>query len=451
MRGPEPVPVVSRRGLLVATGGLAGLAGVAGVAGLGPAAHSAGAGRDPDLMDAACANDWMSALYDVVWVEGPSPTNAARIYNYSALAMYEAVACVSTSLRSLGGQLTGLGRLPQLPPARVDTPAILCGAVSAVAAHLFANASAGSRQRLADTLTSQVAARRTAGVPLGVVDISVEHGRRVGRSLVAWMVSDGQAGTVGRSYVPPVGADKWRPTPPNFGIAIEPYWSEVRPMVLQSADEVVPLPHVPFSTEPGSPFWEQAMHTYQVEEATTAEQRAIALYWRDNPITSGLPSGHWMNLVGSVSRQHALTLSQTVEAYARAGVALHDAFLNCWTWKYRFNLLRPVSYVQAYIDPAWVTNVNTPQFPEYTSGHSVASRAVSTVLTDLLGDLPFVDTARAVPGQPSRSFDSFHQAADMAAMSRLYGGIHFLMGIENGKAQGDQIGALVINRLQTRS
>jgi hypothetical protein len=192
------------------------------------------------------------------------------------------------------------------------------------------------------------------------------------------------------------------------------------------------------------------MLTYQTEKATTEEQRAIALYWRDNPLTSGLPSGHWMNIVREVSQQHGLTLSQTVEAYARAGVALHDAFLNCWTWKYHYNLLRPVSYVHEHIDPTWVTNVNTPQFPEYTSGHSVASRAASTVLTDLLGGLAFVDTAIAVTGQPSRSFDSFHQAADMAAISRMYGGIHYLMGIDNGKDQGDQIGALVVGRLRTR-
>jgi hypothetical protein len=438
-------PVVSRRGLLLGAGGVAGLA----AAGQPFAAYSVDV-RDPDLMSSACANDWFLSLYDVVWAEGPSPTNAARIYNYCTLAMYEAVAPHSASLRSMAGQLTALGKLPQPPPGRVDVPCILAGAVSTVADHLFATATAPSRQRLADTFSAQVAARRAAGVPLGVVDVSVEHGRRLGKALSAWISSDGYAGIVGRPYTPPVGPDKWRPTPPNFGTAIEPYWSEIRPMVLHGAAEVAPVPHIPFSTEPGSPFWEQAMLTYQTEEATTDEQRAIALYWRDNPITSGLPSGHWLNVVREVSQQHALSLSQTVEAYARTGVALHDAFLNCWTWKYRYNLLRPVTYVQAYIDPAWVTNVNTPQFPEYTSGHSVGSRAASTVLTDLLGDLPFVDTARAVTGQPTRSFTSFHQAADMAAISRLYGGIHYLMGIENGKAQGDQIGALVIDRLQTR-
>jgi hypothetical protein len=450
MRGPSS-RLVSRRGLILGAAGLStGLAATGGLTlGLATSAFAADA-RDPEVMSPECANDWLLALYDVVWAEGPSPTNAARIYNYCALAMYEAVAPHTTTLRSLGGQLNGLGMLPKPPKGRVDAPCVLGGAVATVADHLFTAASGPSRQRLADTMTGQLASRRAAGVPLGVIDVSTEHGRRIGRSLVAWMSTDGQAATVGRPYTPILGPDKWRPTPPNFGIAIEPYWSEVRPMVLRGAAEVAPVPHVAFSTEPGSPFYEQAMHTYVTEESTTADQRAIALYWRDNPVTSGLPSGHWMSVVREVSQQHGLSLSQTVEAYARAGVALHDAFLNCWTWKYRYNLLRPVTYVHQHIDPAWVTNVNTPQFPEYTSGHSVASRAVSTVLTELLGQRSFVDTARAVPGQPSRTFGSFHEAADMAAISRLYGGIHYLMAIENGMAQGDEIGALVVDRLQTR-
>lgn len=446
MNRPAYAPALTRRELLLGAGGLTGMLIVG-----QPLVAFAADERDPDRMAPDCANDWFLALYDVVWAEGPSPTNAARIYNYCAIAMHEAVAPQSATLQSLAGQLTALPTLPTAPRGRVDVPSMLSGAVVTVADHLFAAASAASRQRLADTFTDQVAARRNEGVPRGIVNRSVDHGRRIGQALVTWMSTDGYADIVGRAYTPPVGPDKWRPTPPNFGTAIEPYWSEVRPMVLRGPAEVAPTPHVPFSTQSGSPFWEEAMLTYQTGKEATEEQRAIALYWRDNPLTSGLPSGHWLNIVREVSQQHGLTLSQTVEAYARTGIALHDAFLNCWTWKYRYNLLRPVTYVHEHIDPDWVTNVNTPQFPEYTSGHSVASRAASTVLTDLLGDLTFVDTARAVTGQPSRSFDSFHQAADMAAISRLYGGIHYPMGIDNGKDQGDQVGALVVGRLQTRS
>jgi hypothetical protein len=264
------------------------------------------------------------------------------------------------------------------------------------------------------------------------------------------MARDGYSSTVGRAYTPPLGPDKWESTPPNYGRAIEPYWAEVRPMVLREASEVSPQHHIPYSEVAGSDFWEQADLTYQTGQSLTDEQRAIARFWTDNPLLSGLPSGHWMLTVSQFSRQQDLSLRTVLQAYAMLGVALHDAFLNCWTWKYRYNLLRPVTYVRRFIDPTWNTFVNTPQFPEFTSGHSVASRAASTVLTELLGNSAYLDDSHAPRNMPARQFASFTHAADEAAQSRLYGGIHYAMGIELGKLQGDGVGDLVLNRLHTR-
>lgn len=264
-----------------------------------------------------------------------------------------------------------------------------------------------------------------------------------------WIAADGHAGTVGRAYTPPEGDSLWRPSPPIFGEAVEPYWSEVRPMVLRRADEVLPVAHVPYSANEGSAFSEQARATYQAGLALTQAQRQTAMFWRDNPHSSGLPSGHWMQITRQVCERQGLSLTNSVEAYVRAGVALHDAFLNCWTWKYRYNLIRPVDYVHEHIAPQWKTWVDTPQFPEYTSGHSVGSAAVATVLTDLFGNLAFTDT-NTVPDWGTRQFGSFRQAADEAAISRLYGGIHYPMGIDLGMKQGDEVGAIVVERLQTR-
>jgi hypothetical protein len=72
------------------------------------------------------------------------------------------------------------------------------------------------------------------------------------------------------------------------------------------------------------------------------------------------------------------------------------------------------------------------------------------VLADLFGELPVHDDSHRDRGMPARDFASFRAAADEAAQSRIYGGIHFPMGIENGKPHGDQIGQLVIQRLRTR-
>lgn len=442
---------VSRRGFLGLTGaGALGLAGGTGLAAAGLLGEqSSDPSRDPDVLPGDAAHAWVRAAYDVVWHGGSStPTNAARIYCALAVAMYESVAPASGSLRTLAGQLTDLRPLPQAPSGVTDPPCVMAGAVRTVTDHLFRDVPEFVSAPLVEVYDAQIRRRRAAGVPAGVVSASIEHGVRLGRDLVLWMSTDGYRGTE-RPYDPPPGEALWRPSPPNFGDPIGAFFSEVRPMVLTAPDEVAPVAHVPFSTTEGSPFWEQANAAYQAGLALTQDQRLTAMFWRDNPHTSGLPSGHWMQITRQVCTQQALSLAQAVEAYARVGVALHDAFLNCWTWKYRYNLIRPVDYMHEHIDPNWETWVATPAFPEYTSGHSVGSAAAATVLTDLFGDLGFTDV-NTVTDWGTRQFESFRAAAEQAAISRLYGGIHYPMAIEFGIDQGDAVGALVIDRLQTR-
>jgi PAP2 superfamily len=447
----RPASISRRRFLGLAGAGAAGLAGAGGLASVGWALESGPSAptRDPDLLPGDAAHRWVRAVYQAVWDAFEStPTSAARTYCLLAVAMYESVAPASGDLRTLAGQLTGLRPLPPASPGRLDPPCVMAGAVRTLTDYLFRDGGPGAATTLDAEFDRQIRARRVVGVPAGVVSESVEHGTDLGRDLVAWAATDGYLESL-RPYLPPVGEALWRPSPPNFGVAIGPYFSEVRPMLLTSNDEVAPVAPVPYSPDEGSAFWEQANATYQTGLALTQAQRLTAMFWRDNPHTSGLPSGHWMQIVRQFCVQQDLSLTRSVEAYARLGVVLHDAFLNCWTWKYRYNLIRPVDYVHDHIDPNWQTWVATPPFPEYTSGHSVASAAASTVLTDLLGEVAFTDV-NTIPDWGTRSFANFREAAEEAAISRQYGGIHYPMAIQFGLDQGDAIAALHIARLQTR-
>jgi len=389
--------------------------------------------------------------YDVTWALAPSPPQAARCYNYVALAMYEACVPLMPGYRSLGGSLTGLGRLPAAR-GRIDAVTALATSAHEVSQSLYAAAPAESLATLTALRDVQVAQRRSAGVPPGVLQNSVRHGRAVAAALAAWIATDGYADIVGRPYTPPTGGPSlWESTPPNYRPAIEPYWAQVRPMVMRSSDEIVPEPHVPFSSDPTSAFYAQALHVVHAQRTLTDPQRDIASFWSDNPVFSGLPSGHWMLLTSQVVSAQQLPLSVALETFVRLGITLHEAFVSCWTHKYISNLLRPVTYIQRYIDPAFTTFVNTPQFPEYTSGHSVASAAAATVLTDLIGDdVPIHDDSHAERSMPARDFTSFTHAAQEAAASRIYGGIHYPMGIEHGLTHGDEVGAVVLARLHTR-
>jgi hypothetical protein len=131
------------------------------------------------------------------------------------------------------------------------------------------------------------------------------------------------------------------------------------------------------------------------------------------------PPGHWIAIVSQISRNNGLSLMASAEAFARVGIAVHDAFIERWYTKYVYNLQRPVTYINEHIDPSWMSYITTPGFPSYHSGHSTQSGAASTVLTDMFGSLSFTDTTHSdhglMPPQMPRTFSSFDEAAAEAA------------------------------------
>jgi hypothetical protein len=146
---------------------------------------------------------------------------------------------------------------------------------------------------------------------------------------------------------------------------------------------------------------------YNVGRSLTDEQKAIAGYWADGAGATGTPPGHWIAIVSQLSRNKRLSLAEAAEAYARVGIAVHDAFICCWHAKYVYNLQRPVTYIRNNIDGGWLPFIGTPGFPAYTSGHSTQSGAAAAVLSDMFGTESFTDTTHTdhglVPAQLPRT------------------------------------------------
>ena len=142
---------------------------------------------------------------------------------------------------------------------------------------------------------------------------------------------------------------------------------------------------------------------------------------------------------------------ETMEAYTLVSISLFDAFISCWDEKYRSNLVRPETVINTYIDGEWLPVLQTPPFPEHTSGHSVISAASALTLTKLYGDnFEYTDNVEQEYGLPIRHFQSFIQASEEAAISRLYGGIHYRPAIDFGVNQGRKVGQYVIDNVSTR-
>jgi membrane-associated phospholipid phosphatase len=234
----------------------------------------------------------------------------------------------------------------------------------------------------------------------------------------------------------------------NMAGTSEPYWGQIRPFVLRSWDECA-LPAPPdYSADTSSARYRDARDVFAAKTALTPEQKEIALYWADNAGESGTPVGHWVAIGAQMVSERHLSAEDAARLMVLTSAAQADAFISSWGYKYKYNLIRPRTYIRRLIDTTWEPLIPTPPFPEYPSGHSTVSAAAAEVMAALLGDTSFEDSTSIVIGHDVRHFDSFRAASREAGISRIYGGIHFPTGNVGGRALGECIGTKVVERFK---
>ncbi len=382
-----------------------------------------------------------------------SPPVASRIYAYPNIAAYEILAQSDQGMRSLTQSIKHLKPIPLAKDSTVNL------ALAALIAHMDLSKSlVFSEERMEhyrDSLYTLWSKQNKSEFSQ-----SKEYGLAVAQHIKLWMNTDqyNQTRTMPKFTVITEDPSRWQPTPPAYMDGIEPHWNKIRPFILDSASQFKPVPPPAFSLEKNSDFYKELMEVYDTSKRIEAEGDAsqeiqMAQFWDCNPyvsVTRGhlmfatkkiTPGAHWMGITKIACNKTQLDFRQTVSAYTHTSLAIFDAFISCWDEKYRSNLIRPETLINQYIDENWKPVLQTPPFPEYTSGHSVVSGAASTVLTEIFGpDFSFDDDTEVPYGLPIRSFNSFEQAAQEAAISRMYGGIHYRAAIEVGLQQGISIG-----------
>ena len=374
---------------------------------------------------------------------GFTPPVASRALAYAGVALYEAVAPGIAANQSLAGQLTGLSTLPKPEAGQSYNWAVTANAAEAlIIKSLFGNATPAQRATIDSLETALNLPYRAAAE----FDRSVKYGQQIAQAVFDWSRTDGgHEGYLSNqptSFVPPVGVGLWVPANGTSGRAVQPYWGQNRLFVPANATMPMPGLSYSYSTRPGSTYYAQVQEVYNTSRSLTAAQRTIATYWADGGQTIS-PPGHSISITSIVLRSRNATLATAAEAYARVGMAVSDAFVSCWKCKYQYNWERPITAVRAMFDPAWQPLLATPPFPEFVSGHSAQSGAAAQVLSDLFGSqTAFVDNTHQTrgAGYEPRAFASFAAFADEAAVSRLYGGIHFRSANEVGLTEGQKVG-----------
>lgn len=389
-----------------------------------------------------------------------SPPVASRIYAYMSVAGYEAGIHEDPRFLSMAGQLKDLNEVPKPDPGQE-----YCFPLASVEAMLTVGKALVFSEDKMDAFHAKIMKEfHDTGLPDDIFERSTAYGQKVANHVLAWSATDNYKQS--RSFPKYSIEDDpstWKPTPPAYMDAIEPHWAKIRTFAIDSCAQFKPSGPTPYSLDKNSTFYKEAYEVYTTGKNLTDEQREIASFWDCNPFVMNVkghvmfatkkisPGGHWMNITHVAAKKVGADFLQSLEAYTLVSVALMDGFISCWDEKYRSKLVRPETYINEHIDPDWVPLLQTPPFPEYTSGHSVVSSASAVTLTKLFGEnFAFLDSTEVEFGLSARSFQSFNHASEEAAISRLYGGIHYRPAIDHGITEGKALGNYVMKKIKTR-
>ena len=390
-----------------------------------------------------------------------SPPVASRVFVYPNIAAYEILAQNDSSYYSLENQIKHFGAIPSPDLSKsINYP------LAAIIAHIDLSKQLIFSETKIENHRDSLYNIWEASNPREF-KVSKDYGLKVASYIYDWMNKDNyaQTRTMSKFSVNPKDEGRWQPTPPSYMDGLEPHWNKIRSFVMDSAAQFKPVPPPKFSMNKNSVFYKELTEVFEIskeitKKGDTSEEIAIAQFWDCNPyvsVTRGhlmfavkkiTPGAHWIGITKIAAKKDKADFTRTVFAYTKTSIAIADAFISCWDEKYRSNLVRPETLINTYFDDEWKPILQTPPFPEYTSGHSVVSGAASSVLTSIFGDnFSFSDNTELPFGLPIRNYKSFKHAADEAAISRMYGGIHYRTAVEVGVGQGRKIGELVTDKL----
>lgn len=395
-------------------------------------------------------------LTDVIVHDIFSPPVASRVYVYPCIAAYQTILPANADMKDLSTVLNGLESTP-----KAESDQVSYNLASLYAFLIVGKSMIFSEQMMSDYIDKIESELDSLGIGGEVLEASKAYGESVAKHILAWADEDNYKES--RSFPKFSISDdesKWKPTPPAYMEGIEPHWREIRTMVLERADQFKPSGPSDYSLSKSSEFFKETMEVYETAQKLSEEEKAIASFWDCNPYVMNqtghmmfatkkiTPGGHWMGIANIAAKTANLDLADAIKTTTFTSIALFDGFISCWDEKYRSSLVRPETVINEHIDESWKPLLQTPPFPEHTSGHSVISTAAAHMLTALHGkDFAYSDDVELKYGLPVRKYNSFLEASAEAAISRLYGGIHYMPAISDGVEQGKQVGEYLIEKL----
>lgn len=408
------------------------------------------------------ANNWVDlTLYLTQYTPANTPTYASRAIGYIGLTMYESVVHGNEDYTSFAPNLNGIPELPMPNKGKKYNWLATLNAAQAEIIKGVYNQTSDENKLMIDSLEQSIQGYLLTLSTTDVINRSVEYGKSIASAIFQWSKTDGgHRGylhnfdkeffyeEIPGSWKPPLFAQSFSHHP------LHPYWGDNRTFVSSNSNLDLPS-KIAFDTSKTSPYYLQFLEVYEKEKSLTQEEKETALWWGDDPDDTFTPPGHSLFIASIIVKSKNPSLIECANTYARVSMAVADAFINCWKWKYHFFSERPNTFIPKYIDEEWVSFWPDPPFPSFPSGHAIQASACATVLQALYGDnFTFIDSSHVIRDRDEqrdvdfieRHFTAFWDVAKETADSRFYGGIHTHednnVGLEEGRRIAERVLAL---------
>lgn len=383
---------------------------------------------------------------------------SGRAYGYFAIGMYESNVEIIPELQSITGQLEGYNRTIWKNDQEELNWSLVANSVDfELLSYFYRNMPPSNKEHVAyvsDSIKKYAKKKYAKKVNLR----SIEYGKKIANEIIEWSKLDG--GDAGfdnnfpESFEPPVCESCWTKTAPGYLPSLLPYWGTNKQLLKGSHLEVEECEVFEYSTDSTSFMYKQAMKVLDNANETDPKYEVIAEYWDDGAGYSGTPTGHFYTIARQLAIRENLKLDQALELYVKLGVAVNEAFIQAFRLKYKYNFIRPITYIHRHIDPQFNSRIASPPFPEFPSGHSFQSGAATEVMKSIFTDnITITDSTNVgrtdIDGSP-RSYNSFTEMSEEISISRLYGGIHFLETLNVSLYYGRRIGIYVAQELKCR-
>ncbi|MEP6746640.1 MAG: vanadium-dependent haloperoxidase [Bacteroidota bacterium] len=363
-------------------------------------------------------------------------------FSYLGIGLYESVRNAVAGARSLSGYLYQMPAMPMPEKNKSYDWEISANATMAAMLRSLNTGLTPADMTSIDSLENAWNQKIHLQINDGQFTRSQAYGKSIATAIYRWSQTD-KFNPSNAGFVIAAFPGAWEPTPPAFvNPPLNPFIAEARPLLQADMNIVAPPPAAAYSEDKASAFYGIVKNVYDVSFTLTTEQKNIALFWVDQGNGLGYtPDGHNQLVVIEALEQAGANLGIAAEGFAKTGIAERESNIICYRGKYKYDLLRPVTYIRRFIDAQWSPFIVTPPFPEYPAAHAYVTGAVMQSLSYVLSDnFRVTDHAYDFRGWAPRTYNSLFAVAEEAGISRLYGGIHYLTSIDAGLSLSKDLG-----------